>query len=60
MQVEFIECPSGDWTVIKVDGKEFGSGHSISNWDVYELLRRAGCEVLETMVTDEQMESGDY
>lgn len=60
MKIEFITCPSGDWKVLRVDGKYFADGHNIHATDFLELLRRAGCEVNEVLVSDEQMESGDF
>ncbi len=59
-KIEWITCPNGDWTAVRVNGEYFADGHSISTWDILELFRRLGAEVIETEVSDEAMETGDY
>jgi hypothetical protein len=59
-KIEWITCPSGDWEVIKVNGTVVADGHSISPWDIKEMFRSLGHDVIETEVSDEQMEEGDY
>ncbi len=51
--IEIITCPLGDWTILKVNGKEFDSGHSI---DWIDLLRFFGHDVKVTEISDEEME----
>lgn len=52
--IEVITCPLGDWTILKVDGKEFDSGPHI---DWIDLLRFFGYEVKATEISDEEMGS---
>lgn len=59
-KIEIITCPTGDWEVLKFNGELFADGHSIRQHDWIELLRKLGHEVIETEISDEQMENGDY
>lgn len=60
MIVDIIDCDSGDWTVIKVDGEILSEGHSISVWDVCDLIERLGHTVKRTNISDSDMEEGNY
>lgn len=47
---------SGDWIVIKKDGKNVFSGHRLSNYNLKELLESTGAEVEYTNeLTDEEV-----
>lgn len=55
-KVEIIENESGDWTVIKLNGEVFSSGHDRVSWGMLGLLRELGVELVETEITDDEME----
>jgi hypothetical protein len=57
MKVEIISNASGDWTVVKLNDRVFTSGHSISKWDMIDLLETMGHEVTDIEISDEEMES---
>jgi hypothetical protein len=57
MKVEIISNASGDWTVVKLNDRVFTSGHSISKWDMIDLLETMGHEVTDKEISDEEMES---
>ena len=57
MKVEIISNASGDWTVVKLNDRVFSSGHSISKWDMIDLLETMGHEVTDIEISDEEMES---
>ena len=48
---------SGDWHILEINGTEFASGHSISEYDWLELLRKHfGCNIETDCISDEEME----
>lgn len=57
-KVEFIDCPAGDWTVVKLDGELFAEGHSVNIHMITDLLSRLGVDVLQREISDEDMENG--
>lgn len=62
MKVEYITCPNGGWVVLKIDGREFYSGHSIPDGVFLELLSDyvEGVSVTISEVSNEDMEEGNY
>ena len=57
MLIELITCPSGDWEILKRNGRVFASGHSIRNHEWLELLYSLdGFTIHETEISDEEME----
>ena len=58
--VEIIVSPSGDWGVIMKDGAIITEGHSINFQDLAFILPRFGVPAKVNVITDEQMENGDY
>ena len=62
MKVEYITCPNGDWVVLKINGREFYSGHSIPDGVFLELLADyvEGVSVAISEVSNENMEEGNY
>lgn len=56
--VKFINCESGDWQILEVDGVEWASGHSISEHDWLGLLsEHFDCMIECTCISDEEMEA---
>lgn len=45
MRVNVLCWDSGDWVAIEVDGRLYREGHSISDYDWMELLKRMGAHV---------------
>lgn len=45
VEIHFNGEEDGDWVVIKVDGKIFYSGHSVSHAVLCDLLRHLGAHV---------------
>ena len=61
MKIELITCESGDWKVLKVDGKIYDEGHSIPDFVWVKLLQeKFGVAFEETIISDEDMEMGEY
>lgn len=61
--LEYLTCPSGDWEVLKLDGKVFYEGHTIPSEKWLELLGniyRKRVEITQKEVSDEDMEYGIY
>lgn len=58
--VELITCDSGDWEVLKLNGKVFEEGHSIPSYAWLELLSVFNVESNEVSISDEEMEFGQY
>lgn len=62
--IEFITCESGDWDVLRIkidDVDQEYSGHSIYSCTWLEILRDyLGCEVITKVISDEDMEEGNY
>lgn len=61
MQVEYITSPSGDYAVLKLNGRVFSEGHSIGAGTFLDILEnRLGVDVKFTEISDEEMEEGNY
>lgn len=60
MDIEVITNESGDWVVLKVDGKPYYEGHDIPTEIWLDLLEKKGCNSMSKEITDEEMESGNY
>lgn len=45
IEVHYNGDEDGDWTVIKVNGEVFTSGHDVPLWELVDLLRKLGHEV---------------
>lgn len=59
-QIELITCDSGDWEVLKIDGKTFAENHRLNNYDWVRFLNKLGYKVEEIEISDEDMEMGNY
>lgn len=53
IKVEIIEHSNGDWVIIKVNGEEYFSGHSIPTYVWLEILSLAN---IETSISEEDEE----
>lgn len=62
MLIDYISCPSGDYYILKMDGRIFSEGHSISAGTFLELLADycEGVTVHFIEVSNEDMEEGNY
>lgn len=58
-KLEFITCESGDWEVIKINGKVYYEGHSIPS-EVWLSILNEFHEIKNTEITDDEMEAGIY
>lgn len=58
--VEVVTSESGDWTVIKLNGKVYEEGHSIPVHRWLDLIKKFGNEVSSIEISDEDMEEGNY
>lgn len=58
--VEVITCDSGDWEVLKLNGKVYSEGHDIPVFVWLELLESLGVTSYEINISDKEMESGQY
>ena len=55
--VKVINCESGDWQILEVNGVEWASGHSISAHDWLGLLsEHLDCQIAYQTISDEEME----
>ena len=55
--VKLINCESGDWQILEVNGTEWASGHNISDVDWLGLLSdHFNCMVECEYISDEEME----
>ena len=59
-QIELITCDSGDWEVLKIDGKIFAEGHRLSSYDWVRFLNKLGHKVEEIEISDEDLAMGNY
>ena len=59
-KIELTGCDSGDWEVLKLNGEVYDDGHGIATHTWLKLLKELGNEVIETTVTDEDMEEGKF
>lgn len=53
IKVEIIEHSNGDWVIIKVNGEEYFSGHSIPTFVWLKILSLAN---IETSIVEEDVE----
>lgn len=61
MKIEYITCPNGDWVVLKVQDKEYYSGHSVPDFVWLTLLNeQSGTKMFSNEVSDKDMEEGNY
>ena len=62
MHIEHISNESGDWVVLKLNGEEFYSGHSIPDFVWMDLITKIAPNILTDAkeISDEEMEEGDY
>ena len=61
MLIEYITNEGGDWVVLKVDNKEYYSGHSIPDFEWLSLLKTFNnVSVWTSEISDEDMEGGNY
>lgn len=58
-KITVLDCPSGDWQVLLLDGIEFHSSHSIPDFVWVGLLRKF-TDVQVRTISDEDMQNGDY
>lgn len=55
--IKLTTCESGDWKILEINGVEWTSGHSISDYEWLELLRKKFCCNIEVdCISDEEME----
>lgn len=61
-KIEYITCESGEWEVIRINGgRDFNEeGHNINIHQWFSLLEYLGFEIERVILTDEEMEEGDY
>ena len=56
--IKVINCESGDWQILEVNGTEWASGHSLSEHDWLGLLsEHFDCMVECECISDEEMEA---
>jgi hypothetical protein len=63
MHVEHIVSEDGDWVVIRVDGKEYYSGHSVPDFVWMTLLHTVSNHSITSSskeISNEDMEEGNY
>lgn len=62
MYIEHIVNESGDWVVLRVNGEEFYSGHSIPDFVWLTLLTSTdtGVKTTSKEISDRAMEEGNY
>jgi hypothetical protein len=60
MKIELINCESGDWEVLKVDGTIYHEGHHIPDFTYHKLLKNLGAKIKNKTISDEDMENGKY
>lgn len=57
-RVKVINCESGDWQILEVNGVVWASGHHISEHDWLGLLsEHFDCMIECTCISDEEMEA---
>lgn len=55
--VKLITCESGDWQILEINGREWASGHSISENDWLGLIsEHFDCQIARDCISDEEME----
>jgi hypothetical protein len=56
-RVKLINCESGDWQILEINGFKWASGHSISEYDWLGLLSEHFDAQIECdCISDEEME----
>ena len=56
--VKVINCESGDWQILEVNGVEWASGHQITEHDWLGLLsEHFDCMIECICISDEEMEA---
>lgn len=56
--IELTASESGDWQILEVDGIEWASGHSISEFDWIRLISEYfGIKIEKKTISDEEMEA---
>ena len=62
MHIEHIVNEGGDWVVLRVDGQEYYSGHSVPDFVWMDLITKISPSLLTDCkeISDEDMEEGDY
>lgn len=63
MHIEYITSEDGDWVVIKVDDKEYYSGHSVPDFVWMTLLHTVSNHSITSSskeISNEDMEEGNY
>lgn len=58
--VELFVNESGDWAVLKVNGKVYAEGHRIPEDVWLKLIEQLGNRISSKEVSDEDMENGSY
>lgn len=58
--VEIIDSECGDWSVLRVNGENYYSGHSIPSFIWQELLEKFGIFTTVQEITSKSMEEGNY
>lgn len=59
-KIELIFCESGDWAVLKLNGKVYEEGHSIPDYIWLKLLQELGNETTSKVISDENMEDRNF
>ena len=59
-KIELITCDAGDWSVLKLDDVIFDEGHDIPVYVWIDLLGVLGFDVIETEISNDDMEWGRY
>ncbi len=63
MHIEHITSEDGDWAVIKVDGEEYYSGHSVPDFVWMTSLHTASNHSITSSskeISSKDMEEGNY
>jgi hypothetical protein len=58
--IELISCESGDWEVLKFDDEIIYEGHEIPTDVWLGIIQSLGCDVATKVISDEEMENGEY
>lgn len=60
MKVEYISSPGGDWKILRLNGRNYASGHSIPVHEWMGLLAEFGAEIDYVEISDKEMEEENY
>lgn len=58
--IELITNESGDWSVLKINGKVYYEGHSIPDDIWLKVINQLGAEISSMEISDDDMEEGNY